>query len=291
MIYKYINGNRKIHINCKTGTKIRFILDDESKYKPQRPENLDLNLSYQCQKGCEYCYLNANEQGEQYQFNKDELDKLFSTDLTGLEVAMNINVRDNLETAHMMSKYLRSKNCIPNFTVNYETVKHWDKDTLEYVNPEWLGISVENVDQILNIFFLMQKLNFRNYVFHIINGIFDLEGLILIRPQKMKFMLLGYKSVGRGKTMKPRLWNIDNILKLSQDNLVSFDNLMVKQTDILNKYPEFNDYFLGEDGQHSFYIDLVKNRYSKSSTEIENNFDIENNSIIKMFKKVSNGTL
>ena len=65
--------------------------------------------------------------------------------------------------------------------------------------------------------------------------------------------------------------------------VLSFDNLAIKQLDVksLLTEEEWNKFYMGDDGTHTMYIDLVKNKYAQSSTS-EERFDLLEN-INEMF--------
>lgn len=68
--------------------------------------------------------------------------------------------------------------------------------------------------------------------------------------------------------------------------VVSFDNLAVCQLDVkrLMTDKEWKEFYMGNDGQFTMYIDLVKREFAKSSTATERYPLLED--IKPMFKKV-----
>ena len=58
---------------------------------------------------------------------------------------------------------------------------------------------------------------------------------------------------------------------LKEMNVVSFDNLALKQLevkDVLFKDKDnWDEFYMGNDGEYTFYIDAVNKTYSRSSTE------------------------
>ena len=292
MIFKYKNGNRLITINPSTGDKKRYKQIGSQAYKPVRPENIDLNLSYKCNLGCSFCYLNATPGKQVFNFDEEFLENLFKDDLVGLEIAMNLNDEPITGSHIALVKYLKNKNYIPNFTINYLTLKS-KIDTYEFkqLKPYWWGVSVNSLTQIQNILKLVKdksNISKNNIVFHIINGVFNPKEFIKI-PKDVKVLVLGYKNLGRGVAFSPP-YNFLTVQNIEQKGgNISFDNLAIKQIKDIETLPNFDLNYLGDDGEHSFYIDLVNKTFSKSSTDKLNNFKLGNKSVNECFKEVRNG--
>ena len=68
---------------------------------------------------------------------------------------------------------------------------------------------------------------------------------------------------------------------------ISFDNLAIEQLKLkdLNLVSNWEQFYMGDDGQYTFYIDAVNQKYYKSSLEL-NGFDCENKTINEMFSHV-----
>jgi hypothetical protein len=51
-------------------------------------------------------------------------------------------------------------------------------------------------------------------------------------------------------------------------DVVSFDNLALKQLEVkrLLTEDEWNEFFMGDDGSHTMYIDCINKQYARSST-------------------------
>jgi hypothetical protein len=116
-----------------------------------------------------------------------------------------------------------------------------------------------------------------NLVYHLIAGYNNIDVIPSLSLFSKKILVLGYKEVGRGKSYKElRNAEVDEninqwymfIAKYFDENLISFDNLAVKQLNVKRFFTdeEFNKFFMGEDGTFTFYIDLVKQEFAKSST-------------------------
>ena len=63
-------------------------------------------------------------------------------------------------------------------------------------------------------------------------------------------------------------WLNDNLPEMTDHfNCVSFDNLALKQLDVrrLMKDEEWNEFYIGDDGKYTFYIDMVENKFARNS--------------------------
>ena len=68
--------------------------------------------------------------------------------------------------------------------------------------------------------------------------------------------------------------------------VVSFDNLAIDQLKLRRIFSnkDWNEFYMGDDGQFTMYIDLVEEKYALSSTSIER-FEIMDD-IVDMFNVV-----
>jgi hypothetical protein len=66
--------------------------------------------------------------------------------------------------------------------------------------------------------------------------------------------------------------------------ILSFDNLSINQLNLKRWFPEksWNEFFMGEDGTHSMYIDAVSDSFRVSSTG-KIHYPIENRNIKEIF--------
>lgn len=114
-------------------------------------------------------------------------------------------------------------------------------------------------------------------VIHVVNGVVTEEMLKPLYDMGLKLLVLGYKNKGRGvdfsnnpSVEKNQKWLYENIREVaSHFNVVAFDTLALKQLD-MKRYltkEQWDATFMGEDGMHSMYIDLVNGTYGISSTD------------------------
>ena len=111
-------------------------------------------------------------------------------------------------------------------------------------------------------------------------------------------LILGYKVFRRGEALYERdSTNIDFLIQYMYDvlpemvnngwfNTVSFDNLAIEQLKPrrLLTAEQYDEFYMGDDGSHTMYVDLVNNEFAVSSTATER-FPVMDN-IKDMFDKV-----
>ena len=75
---------------------------------------------------------------------------------------------------------------------------------------------------------------------------------------------------------------------INRFKVVSFDNLALEQLNVrrLLNDEEWNEFYMGDDGNYTFYIDLVENKFSKNSiAPKESRFDLLDN-VDDMFRVI-----
>lgn len=122
-------------------------------------------------------------------------------------------------------------------------------------------------------------------VFHVIAGVIPLNELdLLVNKGNLPILILGFKQWGRAKNKhlpgsitdfeswvkqyifnnRYNLFDNDRLIKPT----ISFDNLALNQLHIKDSLleEEWSRIFMGEEGQHSMYIDAVNGEFAKNST-------------------------
>lgn len=131
------------------------------------------------------------------------------------------------------------------------------KDTREEAKKEW-----ETYSQI---------------VIHAVNGVICEGMLDELFDKNLDLLILGYKTKGRGvefaengKVAENQKWLYDNIQSLAEHfRVVAFDNLALEQLNVRRfiSDEDWKHFYMGDEGTHSMYIDLVKKEYGISSTD------------------------
>ena len=283
----YSNGNYIIYINTKNGTKIRETYEDV--FISSFPECIDLKITNCCDLGCKYCHEDSNINGK----HGDILNVRFiNTIKPYTEIAVGGgNALSHPDLIPFLFK-LKENNIIANITVNQkhfisqqELIKYLIKNDL----IKGLGVSLNSpTDEFINLI-----KQYPNAVIHVINGVSTLKELQKLYGYDLKLLILGYKEFRRGKQFYSS--DIEDNKKIIYDNItniikgfkvVSFDNLAIDQLKLKRIFSnrDWNEFYMGDDGQFTMYIDLVEEKFALSSTSIER-FGIMDD-IVDMFNVV-----
>lgn len=292
MLGTYENGNYTVTI-LKDGTKIRET--EEDCFIPSFSENTDCKLTDKCSVGCPFCYEGCTPSGKhsEIDFNSQWLNSLHPF----TELALNGNDLDHPQLEELLV-FLKGKSIITNLTVNekqlikgVEQLKEWQKNNMVY----GIGVSFSTGDFKTHQEAILATEGLNNVVFHTIAGVTTRGEYEMLSAIHAKVLILGYKELGRGISYKEKndVGNKIKELKRSLNRLiekcfvVSFDNLAIEQLgvkDFLSE-SEWNEFYMGDDGQFTFYIDMVKNEYAKNSLSTER-FPIGNKTMDEMFNHI-----
>ena len=289
---RYTNGNYTVTIDTKTGTKIRE--NDLDFFRAEFPESMDIKICDKCDMGCPMCHENSTPDGK----CGDILNAKFIETLhpyTELAIGGgNPLEHPDLEAFLVKCKILM---LIPSMTVNqthFMKNKEYLKTLCDSKLIYGLGISVNKVDND----FLEALKDFPNAVLHVINGLVTIHDLAMLAGKDLKILFLGYKEFRRGKDLfkrdafsierrkkETREW-LGRILDEKWFEVVSFDNLAVNQLEVRTLIGEevWSEFYMGDDGTATMYVDMVRGEFAKSSTSTER-YPIEDN-IIPMFEKI-----
>lgn len=291
LLGRYTNGNYHVHI-FDDGTKIRE--NDLNNLTPSFPENIDLKITDYCDRGCLFCHENSTTKG----IHGDILNQEFIDTIQPFtELALGGgNPLDHPDLVEFLKK-LRSKNILANITVNQ---KHFfdNKKYVDFLVSEkliyGLGVSVTEVtDELLDLL----KEN-PNIVVHVIYGVITEEEFKKLYDNNLKVLILGYKIFRRGEIWLSRKeeefsvnskWLFDELGEATKHfKVVSFDNLAIRQLEVkrLMSESDWNNFYMGDDGQYTMYIDMVKKEFASSSTSMNRQLILDN--IEDMFNIVRN---
>lgn len=292
MLGTYENGNYTVTI-LKDGTKIRET--EEDCFIPSFSENTDCKLTDKCSVGCPFCYEGCTSSGKhsEIDFNSPWLNSLHPF----TELALNGNDLDHPQLEELLV-FLKGKSIITNLTVNekqlikgVEQLKEWQRNDMVY----GIGVSFSTGDFKTHQEAILATEGLDNVVFHTIAGVTTRGEYEMLSAIHAKVLILGYKELGRGISYKEKndVGNKIKELKRSLNRLiekcfvVSFDNLAIEQLDVkeLLSESEWNEFYMGDDGQFTFYIDMVKNEYAKNSLSTER-FPIGNKTMDEMFNHI-----
>lgn len=234
------------------------------------------------------CYEGCTKDGLHGRVDYPFIDTLHA----GTELAINGNDMDHPQLDEFLHK-LQEKGIITNVTVNKaqflanrEMIMKYQKEGLLH----GIGISANSFDED----FIKVIEETPNSVIHTIAGICTLENYKRLFGRRVKVLVLGYKTRGRGVEYKEKLGadiqkNIDevnNSLKEIAENVIvlSFDNLAIEQLSNVRTVAgkDWETIYMGDDGNYTFYIDLVAGTFAKNSC-IDERFPIGDKSMDEMF--------
>lgn len=268
--------------NFRTGTKVRLsFVNSPSLYVcSSTPELVDLKITDNCPYGCKFCYQDSTPKGQHadkgkiqdlmYRFSDAQL---MEVAIGGGEPTLHPDFANILSTAYY-------SDIVPNFSTH---TMDWTKNekivdaVCEYVGG--FAISSLNIKVLseLSKWNGARKWNYstRHYnrpkgTVQIPLGCYTKRELI----SALKFCdhnwidvtFLGYKSFGRGKSIKPTdySWLMDYIKENYWDHFGA-DTLFVEQ--FRKKLKNFTDdkLMVGREGRFSCYVDAVKGKIGPSS--------------------------
>ena len=209
------------------------------------------------------------------------------------ELALNGNDLDHPDIEKFL-EFLKDKKVFANITVNqsqffanYDRIKDWQEKKMVY----GIGVSLQNATDEL-----IEKMNnIPNTVLHTIVGILTEDDITKLKDHGIKVLLLGYKQLQRGvnylnshsdEVNKNKQYVYDNLADITNwFKVVSFDNLAIEQLDVKRIVPadEWDEFYMGDDGGYTFYIDMVKGEFSKNSIESDR-YPIGKKTIDEMFQ-------
>lgn len=285
---QYKNGNYTVTI-MDDGTKIRETKED--KFIPSFSENCDVKITDRCDGGCQFCYEGCTPNGKHGDImNRSFLDTLHPY----TELAINGNDLTHPDLVPFL-ELLKRKRVIANMTVNQIHFERNQELINKLVNEKliWgLGISLKNPTEE----FVRLVKRYDNAIIHVINGILKPSDIEILKDNELKLLILGYKKMRRGNNyydencediVAKQLWLYESLEKLlNHFKVVSFDNLAIQQLNVrrLMDDTSWEEFYMGEDAEFTFYIDLVEGTFGKNSLATER-FSILD-SVDKMFNKI-----
>lgn len=288
IIGRYKNGNYMVTL-LSDGTKIRE--NDLDFFEPAFAENCDVKITDKCDGGCAFCYEGCTPNGK----HGDILNPKFLDTLHPYtELAINGNDLSHPDLPVFLQK-MKDKSIIVNMTVNqvhFERHYSFIRVLVEMGAIHGLGISLrEPTEEFIN-----KVKQFPNAVIHTINGVLSAKDYEMLKDNNLKVLILGYKHLRRGVDYynnnediveKNMHWLYDNLEEmLNHFNVVSFDNLAIEQLEVKRLLSEekWETFYMGDDGNYTFYIDMVEGVFARNSLSMER-WPIMDN-IDDMFKKV-----
>ena len=287
----YKNGNFITKI-FSDGTKVRETEEDE--FKAAFAENMDIKISNYCDMGCKFCHEGSTRNGK----HGDILNEKFIDTLHPYqEVALGGGDATSHPDLIPFLQKLKDKKVIVNMTVNQ---KHFEQkqDLIKRLVDEKLiyGIGVSLVNPTNEFISLVKQ--YSNAVIHVINGVLRPSDVETLADNDLKMLILGYKYLRRGNEwyseereniVSKQMWLKENLADIiNHFKVVSFDNLAIEQLDVqrLMSKEEWDEFYMGDDGTMTYYIDMVERKFARSSTaDFDKRYDLMD-SVDDMFQKI-----
>lgn len=286
----YKNGNYTVMI-MNDGTKVRYTKEDS--FIPSFAENCDVKITDMCSQGCPFCYEGCTKFGAHANLFKYPF--LLNSLHPYTEMALNGNDLDHPQLEDFLIS-LKRKKVFANITVNQnQFMTNFDKLKELQDNGLVYGIGVSLISGEINDDVIHHMRLLKNIVLHAIVGILTEKDISKLKNKGIKILLLGYKNLKRGVSyMESNSHHVMNNMSYLYEHVyemtdwfdvVSFDNLAIDQLDVKRIVPEdkWDEFYMGDDGHYTFYIDMVKGEFAKNSLSQER-YPIGDMTIDDMFK-------
>lgn len=267
----YKNGNADIKLYSNGTREISY---PNSGMVLQAPLNVDIKVSSKCEFGmnpatnkafCDFCHESARQDGVECDYSKLK-DSLLGM-IQGTEIAVGSN-----EYTSGLNEFLlwaKAQGFFCNVTVNQGHLKRdWLKISKAIKNNTINGLGV-SYRAALPKNTLKEAMSLKNSVLHVIGGIDCVDDILSLKKLGVKkILVLGEKDFGFNQgsvdlnTDKHFNWRVKLRDVLSTFDVVSFDNLAIEQFKPQRFVNNWKEIYQGE---HSFYIDAVAERYKPSS--------------------------
>ena len=218
------------------------------------------------------CYANCTPDGR---FGKLNGWHFLETLHPGTEMALNLNFPMPDDFFDLL-RYLKSQGIITNVTINQNHFEAYEDIIKQMYDEELihgLGISLTRATRV----FIEMVQQYTNAVIHVINGLLNKEQYEILKDCHLKILILGYKDVGRGISYHNKEdlliknnheWLYDNLHEVIKHfKVASFDNLALEQLNVrrLLTDEKWDEFYGGNDGTFTFFINLVDGYFAKNS--------------------------
>ena len=291
LLGRYKNGNFKTII-LSDGTKIRETEDDE--FVPTFAENMDIKICNFCDIGCPFCHEGSTTDGK---FGDILNEKFINTLHPYQEVALGGGDATSHPDLIPFLQKLKDRKVIVNMTVNQIHFEKKQELIRRLVDEKLIyGLGVSLVNPTEKFIELIKK--YPNAVIHVINGVLKPSDVEALENNNLKMLILGYKHLRRGddfysedheNIFVKQNWLYENLADIIEKfKVVSFDNLAIDQLNVrrlMSDY-EWNEFYMGDDGTMTYYIDMVERKFARSSTAaFDKRYDLLD-SVDDMFQKI-----
>lgn len=293
LLGRYKNGNFVTTI-LSDGIKIRETKDDE--FIPSFAENIDIKICNYCDMGCKFCHEGSTINGK---FGNILNEKFVDTLHPYQEVAIGGGDATSHPDLIPFLQKLKERKVIANMTVNqihFEKKQELIKKLVDEKLIYGLGVSLVNPTK----HFIELIKQYPNAVIHVINGVLKPLDVKALENNNLKMLILGYKHLRRGNEYfeeeqndieVKQQWLYENLEDIIQKfKVVSFDNLAIEQLNVkrLLTQEEWDEFYMGDDGKVTYYVDMVERKFAQSSTApFDKRYDLLD-SVDDMFHVITN---
>lgn len=292
LLGRYKNGNFVTTI-LSDGTKIRETKNDE--FIPSFAENMDVKICNYCDMGCKFCHEGSSLYGK---FGAILNEKFIDTLHPYQEIAIGGGDATSHPDLIPFLQKLKERKVIANMTVNqihFEKKQELIKKLVDEKLIYGLGVSLVNPTK----HFIELIKQYPNAVIHVINGVLKPLDVKALENNNLKMLILGYKHLRRGNEYfeeeqndieVKQQWLYENLEDIIQKfKVVSFDNLAIEQLNVkrLLTQEEWDEFYMGDDGKVTYYVDMVERKFAHSSTApFDKRYDLLD-SVDDMFKVIT----
>lgn len=292
LLGRYKNGNFVTTI-LSDGTKIRETKDDE--FIPSFAENMDVKICNYCDMGCKFCHEGSTINGK---FGNILNEKFIDTLHPYQEIAIGGGDATSHPDLIPFLQKLKERKVIANMTVNqihFEKKQELIKKLVDEKLIYGLGVSLVNPTK----HFIELIKQYPNAVIHVINGVLKPSDVKALENNNLKMLILGYKHLRRGNEYfeeeqndieVKQQWLYENLEDIIQKfKVISFDNLAIEQLNVkrLLTQEEWDEFYMGDDGKVTYYVDMVERKFAQSSTApFDKRYDLLD-SVDDMFKVIT----
>lgn len=293
LLGRYKNGNFVTTI-LSDGTKIRETKNDE--FIPSFAENMDVKICNYCDMGCKFCHEGSSLYGK---FGAILNEKFIDTLHPYQEIAIGGGDATSHPDLIPFLQKLKERKVIANMTVNqihFEKKQELIKKLVDEKLIYGLGVSLVNPTK----HFIELIKQYPNAVIHVINGVLKPLDIKALENNNLKMLILGYKHLRRGNEYfeeeqndieVKQQWLYENLEDIIQKfKVVSFDNLAIEQLNVkrLLTQEEWDEFYMGDDGKVTYYVDMVERKFAQSSTApFDKRYDLLD-SVDDMFHVITN---
>ena len=297
----YLNGNYIVRWKGLNLEKRCLRLGED--FISEFPDSIDLKITNKCPWNCPYCHESSTIDGESFDLEKT---KSILSQLPQLPIEIAIGGGDVLDAPGItdLIDWLNSRGNRTRVTVNVQDILKRRKEVKKLKDVGAIGISIDNLNfKLQNDTLEYPSLRSTFWpsatifgydsptatcVIHIIAGIFPVDQLdTLFEVSEYPILVLGYKQWGRAKDsnlpehsiqkFREKLISIINKVRLEdytsyiRSKTIGFDNLAIEQLRIKEFLPEdeWENLYMGDEGQHSMYIDAVRGEFARTSRSEE----------------------